>query len=270
MRGGTTMRRIPVNKENNKGTSRHGSDLPSQETPVPPVYRGDEAAYPRYIVADDEPTPEAPLSEAFHDRNLSHLIGRKTGEGIWPDDPQDTEALEFFRQGQKALYEDKDMNAAIRSYEAALARDDSFIKAWVALVIAYISDNTSESLRNAQDILENLAAIPVSDWMTSGLQSIIHQNLAYLHVHYYRLGRGREHLAEADRNYGIAESFSQGKDRLEFLCPWAFVKLESGQRDAAQNLWERAERYAAEHTAPHILREYAAKYAPLRTFMHSQ
>lgn len=226
-----------------------------------------DAAYPRYIVADDQPTPEPTLSAAFHDRNLSHLIGRRTGEGIWPDDPEDKEALRRFEQGQKALYKDKDTIAAIRAYEGALERDDSYIKAWVALAIAYISDNTPQSLQQAEDVLESLSGLPVSDWLSCQASSIIYQNLAYLHVHYYRQGRGRTHLAEADRRYAVADERSAGKERIEFLCPWAFVKLELDYPESARSLWERAERYAALHETPHILKEYAAKYAPLRTFM---
>jgi tetratricopeptide (TPR) repeat protein len=228
----------------------------------------EDAAYPRYIVADDEPTPEPALSAAFHDRNLSHLIGRRTTQGVWPDDPEDKEAVRLFEQGQKALYKDKDAVAAIRAYESALERDDSYIKAWVALSIAYISDNTTQSLKQAEDVLENLASLPVGDWLSGELSSIFYQNLAYLHVHYYRQGRGRTHLLEADRLYSIARERNSGKERLELLCPGAFVKMELGQVESARNLWERAEKYAAIHETPHILKEYAAKYAPLRTFLN--
>jgi hypothetical protein len=255
------MRRIAVKTKNEEVTST--SDVRS-------VDAGsviEDAAYPRYIVADDEPTPEPTLSAAFHERNLSHLIGRRTGEGIWPDDPEDKEAVRLFEQGQKALYKGKDAVAAIRAYEAALERDDSYIKAWVALAIAYISDNTPRSLQQAQDILENLAGLPVSNWLSGELSSIFHQNLAYLHVHYYRQGKGRPHLAEADRRYAIAGERNSGKERIELLCPWAFVKLELGQVESARELWERAEMYAALHETPHILKEYAAKYVPLRTFL---
>jgi tetratricopeptide (TPR) repeat protein len=252
------MRRIAVKTKNEEVTStKHGSNVSSVV---------EDAAYPRYIVADDEPTPEPTLSAAFHDRNLSHLIGRRTGEGVWPDDPEDKEAVRLFEQGQKALYKDKDTVTAIRAYESALERDDSYIKAWVALAIAYISDNTPQSLKQAEDILENLASLPVSDWLGGELSSIFYQNLAYLHVHYYRQGRGRAHLAEADRLYAVADE-RNSKERLELFCPWAFVKMELGSVESARNLWERAEVYAAVHETPHLLKEYAAKYAPLRTFL---
>ncbi|MES2463127.1 MAG: hypothetical protein V4671_21290 [Armatimonadota bacterium] len=250
------MRRIAVKTKNEEvpGTNDVSSVI-------------EDAAYPRYIVANDEPTPEPTLSASFHERNLSHLIGRRTGEGLWPDDPEDKETIRLFEQGQKALYKEKDTVTAIRAYESALERDDSYIKAWVALAIAYISDNTPQSLKQAEDVLESLASLPVSDWLSCQASSIIYQNLAYLHVHYYRQGRGRAHMAEADRRYAIADERSSGKDRIEFLCPWAFVKLEMGQPESARGLWERAEVYAALHETPHILKEYAAKYAPLRTFL---
>lgn len=250
------MRRIQVK-------SNKGSDTAT--APAAPA-AGDDAAYPRFIVEDDRPTAEPTLSAAFHERNLSHLIGRRSGDGVWPDDSTDPEAVRLFVAGQKALYEDKDSVAAIRAYEAAIARDASYVKAWVALAIAYISDNTPESLAQAEEVLENLAALPVSDWFTAEASSIIYQNLAYLHVHYYRQGKGRQHLAEADRRYAVAEERSHGRDRIEFLCPWAYVKSEMDEPDAARALWERAERYAAVNGTPHLLKEYAAKYAPLRTF----
>ena len=250
------MRRIAVQTKNEEivGTNNVRSVI-------------EDAAYPRYIVDDDQATPEPTLSAAFHERSLSHLIGRRGGQGVWPDDPEDAEAVRLFEQGQKALYEQKETVTAIRAYEAALERDDSYIKAWVALSIAYISDNTPQSLRQAEDILNNLANLPLSDWLSSQLSSIFYQNLAYLNVHYYRQGRGRAFLTEADRLYAVADERSAGKERIEFLCPWAFVKMELGQIESAQSLWERAEVYAAAHGTPHILKEYAAKYAPLRTFL---
>lgn len=254
------MRRIAVKTKNEEVTVTN--DVSSVSSVI------EDAAYPRYIVDDDAPTPEPTLSAAFHERNLSHLIGRRSGEGVWPDDPDDKETIRRFEQGQKALYEGKDTVTAIRAYEAALERDDSYIKAWVALAIAYISHNTPRSLQQAQDVLENLSALPVSDWLSCHLSSIFHQNLAYLHVHYYRQGKGRTHLVEADRLYSLANELSAGRERIELLCPWSFVKMELGQPESAQRIWERAEIYAATSEMPHILKEYAAKYAPLRTFLN--
>jgi hypothetical protein len=49
--------------------------------------------------------------------------------------------------------------------------------------------------------------------------------------------------------------------RVEMLCPWAFVKWEKGQREAAENIWERV---LATNPAPAVLNEYVAKYAPLK------
>lgn len=253
------MRRIAVKSKNEEISGTN--DVRSSSSVI------EDAAYPRYIVDDDQATPEPTLSAAFHEKNLSHLIGRRGGQGVWPDDPEDKEAVRLFEQGQKALYKQKDTIAAIWAYEAALERDESYIKAWVALSIAYISENTPQSLGQAEEILQNLADLPLSDWLSSQASSIIYQNLAYLNVHYYRQGRGRTYLAEADRLYAIADERSVGKERIEFLCPWAFVKMELGQVESARSLWERAALYAATHETPHILKEYAAKYAPLRTFL---
>jgi hypothetical protein len=253
------MRRIQV-----KQTGRETAAPP--EPPSTASIVGD-AAFPRFIVEDDRSTSEPSLSAAFHDTNLSHLIGRRSGDGIWPDDSADAAAVRHFLAGQQALYEDKDAAAAVRAYESAVECDSAYVKAWVALVIAYISDNSPDSLTRAETVLESLCALPVNDWLTTQASSIIHQNFAYLHLHYYRQGRGRQHLAEADRRYVVADIRSAGHDRIELLCPWAYVKKELGDDTAALALWERAEGYAATHGTPHLLKEYAAKYIPLRTFL---
>ncbi len=226
------------------------------------------AAYPKLIVQDGKATMgEAALSSAFHERNLSHLIGRRTGGGVWPDDPEDRDAVAQFEAGQKALYEDKDAVAAIRAYEAALDREPSYLKAWVALSIAYINDNTQESLAQAEDVLTNLAALSPSDWLTGEASSIIHQNLAYLYVHRFRQGGDRDLLTRADAHYAVADTRGGGRARIEYLCPWAYVKMELKQREAARTLWTRAQAWAETNRAPRLLSEYAAKYAPLRELL---
>jgi|GEM_PF-811460 hypothetical protein len=222
------------------------------------------AAYPRYIVEDDRPTSEPPLSRNFFEKNLSHLIGRRTAGGVWPDDPADPEAVKQFQAGQRALYEEKDVVLAIRCYEAALDRDSGYIKAWVALAIAYISDNTPESLERAEGVLTYLSGIEPNEWLTSEASSIIYQNLAYLYVHQYRQSGEKAILAKADANYAVADARAGDRPRIEFLCPWAYVKIEMGQEYAARALWERAKQWAAKTGAEHLLAEYAAKYAPLR------
>jgi len=226
------------------------------------------AAYPKLIVQDNRATVgEAALSSAFHERNLSHLIGRRTGDGVWPDDPSDAEAVKQFEAGQKALYEDKDAVGAMRAYEAALDREPSYLKAWVALSIAYINDNTPESLGQAEEVLTNLAALAPSDWLTGEASSIIHQNLAYLYVHRFRQGAERANLTQADAHYAIADQRGGGRARIEYLCPWAYVKMELKQREAARTLWTRAQAWAETNRAPRLLNEYAAKYAPLRELL---
>lgn len=226
-------------------------------------------AFPRLILEEDRPTTEPPLSRAFHERNLSHLIGLRAGEGIWPADPEDAEAVALFTEGQQALYHEKDMVKAIRALEAALDREPAYLKAWVSLSIAYISDNTPGSLEQAEAVLEQLAALEPGDWLSGEASSIIHQNLAYLHVHHYRQGGKAAHLRRADEEYGRADALCAGNERIEYLCPWSYVKSESGERDAARALWARARNYAAANRAGHLLQEYAAKYAPLRAFLAS-
>lgn len=230
------------------------------------------AAYPKVITENDRPAEEPALSPAFHQRNLSHLIGRRTGGGIWPDDPEDAEAVASFEAGQHALYENKDAVAAIRAYEAALDRDPAYLKAWVALAIAYISDNTADSLERAEGVLERLAALEPNAWLTREASSIVHQNLAYLHLHRYRSEAGEPgaespHLRRADSEYQIADGLAEGPARIELLCPWAYVKMELGQPEAARTLWERAVARVEAAGTRTLLTEYAAKYTPLRRFL---
>ena len=227
------------------------------------------AAYPKVIVEDGRPTgAEPPLSPAFHERNVSHFIAQRSSGNIWPDDPDDPKARAHFSAGQKALYEEKDMVKAIREYEAAIDRSPSYLKAWVSLAIAYITDNTPDSLREADEVLGRLTALAPGGWLTPEASSIIHQNRAYLQVHYYRNYAATEadrarYLAEADAEYRLADELS-ANGRIEYLCPWTYVKLEQGRIDEARGLWKRAQALAAAAGAPHLLAEYAAKYAPLR------
>lgn len=226
-------------------------------------------AYPRLILNEDRVTPEASLSRSFYERNPAHFIGLRAGDGIWPQQPENAEAVRLYAEGHRALYEEKDAVAAIRALEAALEVEPSYLQAWVALAIACITDNTEESLEQAQAVLEQLASLTPErgGWLTPEASSIINQNLGYLHVHRYRQNRDISHLPEADRCYQAADTLSAGKDRIELLCPWAFVKLEMGDRKAATALWTRAQKCAAARNAPRLLSEYAAKYASLRTLL---
>jgi tetratricopeptide (TPR) repeat protein len=230
---------------------------------LPPV------AYPRYIVRDGRPTEEKPLTSAFFERNPSHLIGRRTGTDVWPDAPEDAEAVALFEAGQHALYQEKDVVKAIRSYEAALERQAGYIQAWVALSIAYISDNTPESLNRAEETLTYLAGIEPNEWLTAEVTGIIRQNRAYLYLHRYRMGgeRDRGLLEMADADYAIADARNAGRPRIEYLCPWAYVKIQLDDLPAARMLWDRARAYADATGSVHLLREYAAKYVPLRRFL---
>ena len=246
--------------------NREGRLMPIPEPePLPTV------AYPRHIVTDGQPTSEATLSSRFFEKNAAHLIGRRTGNGVWPDDPENAEAKRLFEAGQNALYDSKDANAAINFYEAAIEQDAGYIKAWVALAIAYITDNTADSLDRADDALSYLADIEPNEWLTAEASGIIHQNRGYLNVHRFRQGgeRDRTLLNRADTDYAVCDvRTDSGRVRLEYLCPWAYVKVVRGEGDAARALWERAAAHAKAIGAGHLLTEYAAKYTPLREFIN--
>ncbi|MBC7806810.1 MAG: hypothetical protein H7145_11730, partial [Akkermansiaceae bacterium] len=242
--------------------------LPETLTELPIPVDLPAVAYPRHIVTDDRPTGEQTLSARFFERNPAHLIGRRTGNGVWPDDSDNAEAVRLFEAGQTALYQSKDVNAAITAYESAVERDSGYVKAWVALAIAYITDNTPESLDRATEVLTFLAGLPPSDWLTTEASGIIHQNRAYLSVHRFRQGgeTNASLLAAADCDYQICDDRTEAeRERLEYLCPWAFVKLSLGEIEPARALWSRAIARASKLGATGILAEYAAKYAPLRT-----
>src|SRR5438309_1778355 len=74
--------------------SREGRLMPASPEP------SSEVAYPRHIITDGRPTEERSLSSRFFEHNAAHLIGRRTGTGVWPDDPQDVEAVRLFERGQ--------------------------------------------------------------------------------------------------------------------------------------------------------------------------
>ncbi len=234
---------------------------------MPIVIETPSVAYPRHTVTDGEPTGEQTLSARFFESNPAHLIGRRTGTGLWPPDSLDAEAMKSFEAGQVALYQNKNANAAIAAYEAAVGRDAGYIKAWVALAIAYITDNTEGSLAKANDVLSFLAELVPGEWLSAEASGIVYQNRAYLFVHRFRQG-GESDLAllsNADRDYAVCDSRTEtGRERLEYLCPWAYVKWMCGETDAARVLWNRAKTRATVLNAPTILAEYANKYAPLR------
>lgn len=218
-----------------------------------------QTAYPHYVLQDDHRTSEESLPRAFHERFLAHFIGQRSDDGVWPPHSTSEAARELFRDGQKALHESKDAVAAIRAYEEALDLDPGYLQVWVALAIAYITDNTEDGLDQAEAILANLCALPVGEnGLTREAASIIHQNRAYLHLHRWRRGNGLRHLGEADALYAKADALAEAP-RIELLCPWAFVKHERGELTAARSLVRRAEAL----NLPGLLGEYAAKYAPL-------
>jgi tetratricopeptide (TPR) repeat protein len=222
------------------------------------------AGYPKLVHWDGRPSGEPALSSAFHARHSGHLVGWRGGDGVWPAHPDDRETVAWYAAGHAALYERKDAAEAVRAYQAALERDPAYLQAWVSLAIAHITDNTPGSLDQAETILDSLSDLEPGEWLSRAASSIIRQNRAYLHVLRYRHQADATHLRRADSEYAVADGLrgETGEDRLELLAPWAYVKLEMGERTAAEALWQRAVRAAS---APHLLSEYTAKYAPLRS-----
>jgi tetratricopeptide (TPR) repeat protein len=221
------------------------------------------SAYPRLLLEDDRLSEEAPLPRAFHDRFPAHLVGlRGAAGGIWPEPSRNPAARASFQEGHRLLYEEKDPIAAMRCYEAAIDADPEYLQPWVALGIAGVMDNTPESLNLAEGVFTQLSELDENSGLSAELRSIIRQNLAYVSVHRYRETGVSAELDRADAGYAEADALAE-QERVELLCPWAFVKCERGEDAAAATLWARAQKSAPSRD---ILLEYAAKYAPLRRF----
>ena len=206
---------------------------------------------------------EKALPAAFHERFPVLLIGRRTQGTIWPDHSENEAALECYREGYKALHEEQDAVAAMRAYEQALEHDPLYFRAWVDLAIASLMDNTAESIEKAEGIFFRLCAIePDGEWLTREVASMLRQNLGYTRVVRYRRTGDRTYLELADTEYKLANALAE-QERLELLCPWTYVKLERGEKENAERLWERVKKATV---SQQVLAEYVAKYIPLRLF----
>ncbi|MCX6368028.1 MAG: hypothetical protein NTX57_15175 [Armatimonadetes bacterium] len=207
---------------------------------------------------------EEPLSAAFHERFPVLLIGQRTQGTIWPDHSDNVAALECYREGYRALHEDKDAVAAMRFYEEALEHDPLYFRVWVELAIVCLMDNTAESIEKAEGIFVRLCAIePDGEWLTREVASILRQNLGYTRLVRYRRTGDRAYLKLAEGEYELANALAE-HERLELLCPWTYVKLELGEKESAQRLWRRVEKAAP---SQEVLAEYVAKYSSLRLFL---
>lgn len=203
---------------------------------------------------------EEPLPAAFQERFPVLLIGRRTQGTIWPDHSENAAALECYREGYKALHEDQDAVAAMRAYEQALEHDPLYFRVWVELAVACLIDNTAESIEKAEGIFARLCAIePDGEWLTREVASVLRQNLGYTRLVRYRRTGDRLYLELADGEYKLANALAE-QERLELLCPWAYVKWERGEKENAERLWERAVKAAP---SPATLAEYVGKFPAL-------
>ena len=200
------------------------------------------------------------LPAAFHERFPVLLIGRRTQGTIWPDHSESEAALGCYREGFSALHEDQDAVAAMRAFEQALEHDPLYFRAWVDLAIASLMDNTAESIEKAEGIFARLCAIePDGEWLTREVASMLRQNLGYTRLVRYRRTGDRTYLELADSEYKLANALAE-HERPELLCPWAYVKLERGEKESAERLWERATKAAPSRET---LAEYVGKFPAL-------
>jgi tetratricopeptide (TPR) repeat protein len=226
------------------------------------------AAYSQLVVTKGKAgsTVEEQLPAAFYENFPAVFIGRRgvRTDGVWPEHSSNKQAVVCYKEAQTALHTNKDAVAAIRAYEKALDADPMYLQAWVGIGIACIADNTPESLDRAEGVFERLCAIEPGEWLGREVASILQQNLAYTSVHRYRQTGIIALLDKADAAYAKSDVFAETV-RVEMLCPWAFVKWEKGERDSAENIWERV---LATNPAPAVLNEYVAKYAPLKALQN--
>lgn len=203
---------------------------------------------------------EAPLPAAFYERFPVLLIGRRTQGTIWPDHSENQQAIAHYREGYQALHEEQDAVAAMRAYEEALEHDPLYFRAWVDLAIAALIDNTAESIEKAEGIFSRLCAIePDGEWLTREVASMLRQNLGYTRVVRYQRTGDKTYLELADSEYKLANALAE-HERVELLCPWAYVKLERGEKESAGRLWERAIKAAP---TKETLEEFVGKFPPL-------
>ncbi len=232
---------------------------------MPPIASLNQpAGVPRVVLENDEPTARQPLPRAFHDQGVAILVSRSAKSEGWPPDPDDLAARALFEQGQVALYEQKDPGLAIQRFQSALQREAGYVKAWVALTIALVAENTPASLADGERVLRGLLSAGNGDALSDDVARMLRTNLGFLYVHRSRhpaaLAEEERELRLADREYEQAVALSGGRDRVGTLAIWAYVKARLGESPAARGLWERARRCAPSAT---VLEEYRAKYPEL-------
>jgi tetratricopeptide (TPR) repeat protein len=220
-------------------------------------------AYLKVVSEESEIVNRQTLSPGFHARYPAFFVSRYPDAHHWPPDPDDPEAVQLMQQGQESLYQQNDTGMAIQCFKKALMRQPGYLKAWVALTVALIAENTEISLDDAERVLRNLLSygddIPqIARWM-------LHANFGTLWVHRSLMGKGTEqeqgYLQRADEQYTLAESLEEDEAHLATRAIRAYVKLGLGEIEDARRFWNMLQENP---DARLIIEEYEAKYPELK------
>lgn len=220
-------------------------------------------AYLKVVSEESEIVNRQALSPGFHARYPAFFVSRYPDARHWPPEPDDPEAVQLMQQGQEALYQQNDTGMAIQCLKRALTRQPGYLKAWVALTVALIAENTEISLDDAERVLRNLLAygdsIPqIARWM-------LHANFGTLWVHRSLIVKGTEqervYLQRADEQYARAEALEEDEAHLATRAIRTYVKLGLGELEEARRFWNMLQENP---DARLMIEEYEAKYPELK------
>ncbi len=228
-------------------------------------------AYPQ-VVANASAATDMPLPAAFHKAAVANLVGLYSSDGIWPKMPDNPRAVAEFEAGQRFLVEEKDVESAICSFEACISDEPTFLEAYISLGVAYAMSNTDDGLAAAEDVFIGLISMESSGWISKAVVSMIHQNLGSV----YLMRASDCTTTDCDRDGWLQHSDSQFElsdsaggpsngvpDRLELLCPWAYVKQQLNQPPEAAALIRRIVSFVDANDAWDALTDFIAKYPSL-------
>lgn len=220
-------------------------------------------AYLKVVSEESEIVDRQALSPGFHAHYPAFFVSRYPDAHHWPPEPDDPEAVHLMQKGQEALYQRNDTGMAIQCFKRALTRQPGYLKAWVALTVALIAENSEISLDDAERVLRNLLSygdsIPqIARWM-------LHANFGTLWVHRSLLMKGtaqeRVYLQRADEQYALAEALEEDEAHLATRAIRAYVKLGLGDIKEARRFWDMLQ---DNPDARLIREEYEAKYPELK------